>query len=462
MTHNVPFRRRAGAIVLVLFLVVAGAACAADPNDSNTAGAPGANAAGAGPVAVSAFDLGFDPDVIEVPSGTPLQISVTNDGAIQHDLRLDDAVGSATLDPGASETVDFGVLEAPVTLFCSIPGHREAGMEIEVSVGGAGTEVAAGAAARESAAPTGAEIDFDAEPAEDWTPRDPTLAPAEDTTEHEILMSMDETVVEVAPGVTQEMWTFNGTYPGPVLRGKVGDTFTVTVRNDGEMAHSIDFHASLEAWDDEMRELQPGEELTYEFTAEHSGIYMYHCGAPPALHHIGNGMHGAIIIDPPDLAPVDHEFVLVQSEIYTGPEGGPGSLDKMINEQWDAITFNGYVNQYRYAPIRVEPEERVRVWVVDNGPSENSSFHVVGTIFDTSYKEGAYLLQPGPEAGGSQALDLQPAQGGFVEFELPEPGLYPMVTHKFANVGKGALGLFQAGEVPDREDDGVVREATPD
>jgi nitrite reductase (NO-forming) len=43
-------------------------------------------------------------------------------------------------------------------------------------------------------------------------------------------------------------------------------------------------------------------------------------------------------------------------------------------------------------------------------------------------------------------LDLQPAQGGFVEFSLDEAGLYPIVTHKFSNVGKGALGLFQAGD----------------
>ena len=46
-------------------------------------------------------------------------------------------------------------------------------------------------------------------------------------------------------------------------------------------------------------------------------------------------------------------------------------------------------------------------------------------------------------------LDLQPAQGGFVEFTFAEDGLYPFVTHKFANTGKGALGLFQAGEAPD-------------
>jgi nitrite reductase (NO-forming) len=119
----------------------------------------------------------------------------------------------------------------------------------------------------------------------------------------------------------------------------------------------------------------------------------------------------------------------------------------MMADQWDAVVFNGYVNQYANAPIRVEPGERVRAWVMNNGPSENSSFHIVGTVFDTTFKEGAYQLRPDASRGGAQALDLQPAQGGFVEFTFDEAGLYPIVTHKFSNVGKGALGLFQAGEV---------------
>ena len=174
---------------------------------------------------------------------------------------------------------------------------------------------------------------------------------------------------------------------------------------------------------------------------------MYHCGTPPVIHHIGRGMYGAIIIDPPTLPPVDHEYIFVQSELYFGPEGGPGDLTKMVNEQHDAVVFNGYHSQYVHSPIRVEPGDRIRAYVLDAGPSENSSFHIVGTIFDTMYKEGEYSLQPGsPNRGGAQALDLQAAQGGFVEFTLDEQGKYAIVTHKFANPGKGALGFFQAGE----------------
>lgn len=397
-------------------------------------------------------DLYVRPAAIDVPAGSAVTLHVSNAGAMPHDLKLNGLEGTALLAAGATETVTFGPLDGNAVAWCTVPGHRQAGMELAISVSG-GSPAAARDSSGDGMAMAGADtsgnatIDFAAEPGVDWTPFDPSLAPAPGGTEHEITLRADEIEMEVAPGVTQQMWVFGGQFPGPTLRGEVGDLFTVTLVNDGEIGHSIDFHASKVAWNDEMRTIQPGEQLVYQFVAKHSGIWMYHCGTAPALHHIGNGMFGAVVIDPPGLTTVDREFVFVQSELYTGPMGGPGDLGKMMEEDWDAVVFNGYVNQYATAPIRVEPGERIRAWVLDAGPSENSSFHIVGTIFDTIYKEGALLLTPDASSGGSQALDLQPAQGGYVEFSFDEDGLYPIVTHKFANVGKGALGLFQAGEV---------------
>lgn len=295
----------------------------------------------------------------------------------------------------------------------------------------------------------GAEIDFAAEPGDDFVARDPILPPRPAERVHDITVrAHDQDVGEIAPGVAQQLWTFDEVVPGPFYRGTVGDQFNVTLVNEGAVGHSIDFHASKVAWNDKMRTIEPGERLEYPFEAKHAGVFMYHCGTPPALHHIGAGMYGAIIIDPPGLAPVDHEFAFVQSEFYTGAQGQVGDLTKMQSSAWDAVVFNGYVNQYQHRPIRVEPGERIRAWVLDAGPSENSAFHVIGTVFDTVYKEGSYRVRPDDGGrGGSQALDLQPCQGGFVEFSFDEPGLYPFVTHKFANVGIGALGIFQAGEV---------------
>lgn len=395
-------------------------------------------------VDVELGDLFVRPQSVEVPAGTEVIVNVTNTGQLAHDLKLNGTTGTEMLPPGGRATASLGVVSRAAQAWCTVPGHKEAGMVLDLKVVGAAPGAAAAAGGTES--PAGAEVDFAAEAPATFRAYDPALAPAPGGRDHVLTLRATEKVIEVAPGVTQEMWTFNDQVPGPPLRGRVGDIFTVTLVNEGKLGHSIDFHASKVAWNDEMRTIGPGESLVYQFEAKHAGAFMYHCGTAPALHHIGNGMFGAIIIDPPELGPVAHEYLLVQSELYLGPEGKPGDLAKMQAEQADAVVFNGYVSQYLHRPIRVEPGERVRVWVVDAGPSENSSFHIVGTIFDTVFKEGTYLLRPDERRGGAQALDLQPSQGGFVEFTLDEAGLYPIVTHKFANVGKGALGLFQGGD----------------
>jgi nitrite reductase (NO-forming) len=257
-------------------------------------------------------------------------------------------------------------------------------------------------------------------------------------------------VMQVAKDVYQEVWTFNGTVPGPTLRVHVGDTVDVALINPkaAKLGHSVDFHASQVAWNDEMATINPGEKKVYKFTATHAGFFMYHCGTSPALHHIGNGMYGGIIVEPKGGLPkVDHEFAFVQGEYYTGPQGQPGDLTKMAAGAAapDYVVFNGTANQYLDHPIEVGVGDRIRTWVLNAGPSVDSSFHVVGTIFDTVMKEGVTLERDNPQGYGAQAIDLAPAQGGYAEFSLAEDGLYPIVTHAFNHPGRGALGLFKAG-----------------
>lgn len=457
-TDRPPQRSNAAAIAVLTVLAALAlavgliAVVATGDGDDAAAGSGGAQT-----VDVTLTEFSVDPATIEVAPGTEVIVNVTNEGAMAHDLKVNGEDGTEMLEPGASvEGVSLGTITETTQAWCTVPGHRDAGMEMTINVTGGDTAMPGMDMASSTSGATGATIDPEAMPEADWQAFDPTLEPAPGATEHEITLHAVEAEVEVAPGVTQQAWTFvegdgadEGTprMGGPVLRGHVGDLFTITLVNDGAIDHSIDFHASRVAWSDEMRSIAPGESLVYQYRAEYAGAFMYHCGTAPALHHIGNGMYGAIIIDPPNLPAVDHEFVVVQSELYLGEQGQPGDLDKMTEADWDAVVFNGYYNQYKFSPIRVEPDERIRVWVIDDGPSENSAFHIVGTVFDTVWKEGSYLLQPDATNGGSQVLDLQPAQGGFVEFSFAEEGFYPMVTHKFANVGRGALGLFQAGDV---------------
>ena len=228
---------------------------------------------------------------------------------------------------------------------------------------------------------------------------------------------------------------------GPTLRGKLGDVFEITLVNKGTMAHSVDFHAGMVSPDVNMRDINPGESLVYRFRAEHTGIWLYHCATMPMAVHLAAGMFGAVIIDPPGLAPVTAEYLVTQSEWYLGPDGGPIDADKVARGAPDLVMFNGYADQYVYRPLRAKVGDRIRMWVLDAGPNEPLSFHVIGTQFDTVYQEGAYSLRPDDSLrGGAQVLGLLPAEGGFVELTFLEPGTYTFLNHRMFAGDRGAMG----------------------
>lgn len=422
-------------------------------------------------VQVRAADMRFTPDTIEVPVGDRLVIELTNtesDGQV-HDLVLANGAETGKVAPGETATLDAGIISASTEGWCSIAGHRQMGMTLQVvAIGdapatGPSTPAEAGhsghampGTAGPAATAPDAVWDRHATPADGWEPYDPQLPPVGDEQVHRVTFTVREQQQEVAPGVTQEVWTFNGTVPGTPLHGRIGDVFEITLVNDGSMGHGIDFHAGALAPDQPMRTIAPGETLTYRFTATRSGVWMYHCSTMPMSSHIANGMYGAVVIDPPDLPAVDREYLLVQGEQYYGPPGTAGNADKIAARTPDAVVFNGYPNQYDAAPLQATTGERVRLWVLDAGPNESLAFHVVGGQFDSVWKEGGWLLRCGlppgavtgtdsctdPGPGGSQTLDLQASQGGFVELVMPEAGNYSLVNHQMTLAERGAHGTL--------------------
>ncbi|WP_246837308.1 multicopper oxidase domain-containing protein [Salinibacterium sp. UTAS2018] len=404
-------------------------------------------------VEISMNNMRFTPDTIEVPAGDRLVIELSNVDTVTHDLVLENGATSGRVSAGKAATVDAGVIAANVDGWCSIAGHRQMGMVLTIVVTGGAVGDASGDAempgdhgSGDSDGPSAAEdLDLMAQPAAGFTARDATLPPASSATVRNVALSAQDREVEVSPGVTQTLWTFNGTAPGPTLRGNVGDKFNITLVNDADIGHSIDFHAGSLAPDQPMRTIDPGESLSFSFTATRSGIWLYHCSTAPMSVHIANGMFGAVIIDPPGIAQVDREFIVVQSELYLGPQGGTADAAKVQTQMPDLVVFNGYANQYRHDPLEAKVGERVRVWVLDAGPNLPSSFHIVGGQFDTVYSEGDYRLKEGGSTGtgGSQSLGLLPAQGGFVELVFPEAGNYPFITHTMSDAERGAFGLFR-------------------
>jgi nitrite reductase (NO-forming) len=397
-----------------------------------------------GTLEVTGFDLGFEPAGLIVDTAGDYEVKLVNTGTILHDITFPDGT---TVQARAGETAS-AVVAVPadgLSFICSIPGHADAGMKGTISIKGA----AAGGDSHGGPAPvTDVQADENAPKYVPRNPKAPALLPG-DT--HDVDLVVEEKLMTVAAGFGQAVWTFNGSIPGPVIRVKLGDTIRIHLKNPAtsKLPHSVDFHSSMVAWNDEMTSINPGEEKLYEYKAEYAGVWMYHCGTTPALHHIANGMYGMMIVEPKGgLEKVDQEFALVQSEWYLGAQGEPASLTKAsaAAPAPDFVMFNGVANQYLDNPIQIATGKRVRVFVLDTGPSIDSSFHVVGTIFDRVIKEGVELKVGNAGGYGSQAVDLSPAQGAMVEFTMAEDGLYPIVTHAFNFVGRGALGLFQAGD----------------
>jgi nitrite reductase (NO-forming) len=441
----------ASALATVLLLTVFYALIATQTGRPSAAASPSSTpGTGAGAVlreiSISAFDLGFDPATVDVAKPGVYSVMFHNTGAVAHDLTFADGTKIAA-DAGEMATGTVTIPAGGTTFICSVPGHAAAGMTGTVTVAGAAPSPSGESHGGPAASPDVAS-DPSAPPYELRDPTAPQLLPGR---VHNIDLVAEEKLMTVATGYQQMVWTFNGSVPGPVIRVKVGDTVRVHLKNPATntLSHSIDFHASQVAWNDEMTSIKPGEEKLYEWKAEYAGVWMYHCGTAPALHHIANGMYGMVIVEPAEGLPkVDKEFAIVQSEWYLGPQGEPTNLTKAAsgNPAPDFVMFNGVANQYLDNPIQIGTGERVRIFILDAGPNIDSSFHIVGTIFDTVIKEGIHLVRGNDGSWGSQAVDLSPAQGAIVEFQTAEDGKYPMVTHAFNFVGRGALGLFQSGD----------------
>lgn len=282
-------------------------------------------------------------------------------------------------------------------------------------------------------------------PVQPFTLYDPVLQPVAAGPKDITMVARDATLL-VAADVPYAGWTFDGTIPGRPIRVVEGDTVNVTFRVDSaaNAHHSLDFHAAKTPPEVNFRTIDPGEELSWSFVARHPGAYMYHCGTPEVLMHIGAGMYGAIIVDPQEGWSPAQELIFVQSDFYVtdGPEGikVPDYERMMGGKDMDYVVFNGHANQYVENPIPVRVGEPIRIFVVNAGPNVWSSFHVVGTVFDRAYINAS----PKNELFDLQSISVGPGDGACVEFTVEEPGTYVAVNHAFGHAAHGAIALLQA------------------
>jgi nitrite reductase (NO-forming) len=263
---------------------------------------------------------------------------------------------------------------------------------------------------------------------------------------------LEDVTVEIAPGVKYAAWAWAGGAPGPVIHVRQGQLVKITLTNKGAIPHSVDFHAARIAPDKAFGDVMPGHSVSYTFRANDPGVFMYHCGTKPVLMHIANGMYGAIVVDPkPGLLPhADKNYVLIASEWYLSSDGlgrpAQFNMDKAHARMPDWMTFNGYAGQYVEHPLTAKPGELVRFWIVDAGPSIDTDFHVVGTVLDNAYPF-ADLSDPSSALHNVQTVTVPAGGGGVFDVKIDQPGLYPFVSHAFAAVDEGQVGLLKVGDV---------------
>jgi nitrite reductase (NO-forming) len=271
-----------------------------------------------------------------------------------------------------------------------------------------------------------------------------------------------EVIAEMAPGITFNYWTYNGTIPGPFIRVREGDMVNLTLTNDPTSLHmhNIDLHAvNGPGGGAAATNVMPGETKTFRFKAMNPGIYVYHCAHPNVPSHMAHGMYGLILVEPKEgLPPVDKEFYVMQGEFYSvGSLGQKGlqlfDAQAMLDGKPQYVVFNGKTGAL-VENMNADVGDRVRMYVGNGGVNLVSSFHVIGEIFDRVYREGDLSSPPAKNV----QTTLVPAGGAtMVEFTVNYPGKYPLVDHALARMDRGAWGVLTVTGKADADIfDGVI------
>ena len=374
---------------------------------------------------------------LRVNVGDVVQVSLVNNDGIDHDVVFPDfkAATDRVSRKGASSVTVFRADKAGEHVYlCSLPGHRQSGMEGKLVVGGVKGPVVA--------LPPSTSI---ARNPADLPPPLPVGPPRTLAVDLEAV----ELVGKLANETTYNYWTFNSKVPGPFLRVRVGDTVELNFKNraDSRMIHSIDLHAVTGPGGGAVAtQAPPGETKSFRFKALNPGLYVYHCATPMVANHISSGMYGLILVEPPQgLSKVDREFYVMQGEFYTDrPFGQRGhdefSVEKLLNERAEYFVFNGAVGALTSEyPMKAKVGETVRIFFGVGGPNATSSFHLIGEIFDRVYNQAAI---GSPTSTNVQTTTVAPGGATMVEFKLEVPGRYILVDHALSRLERGLAGFL--------------------
>jgi len=245
----------------------------------------------------------------------------------------------------------------------------------------------------------------------------------------EFTITAEDVLLEIAPGIYFNAWTYNGTIPGPTLRATEGDRIRVTFINNGSHPHTIHFHGKHPATMDGVQPLIPPNGLfVYEFTAAPAGLHLYHCHVDPIAEHINRGLYGVFIVDPKTPREPAREMVMVLN-----------SYDTDFDKENNFYGVNGIPFHYARNPIEIKKGELVRIYLVNMTEFDPiNNFHLHGDLFRL-YRTGTSIM---PNEF-TDMVTLSQGERAILEFKYDYTGLYMFHAHIIEFSDKGWMGFFR-------------------
>jgi FtsP/CotA-like multicopper oxidase with cupredoxin domain len=242
------------------------------------------------------------------------------------------------------------------------------------------------------------------------------------------LVADDRQMMEISPGVFYNVWTFNGTIPGPTLRATEGDLIRINFINNGSKPHSIHTHGIHESEMDGVFEIiNPRGKFTYEFYAQAFGVFPYHCHVTPLEEHISHGLYGVYIVDPKTPRPQADEMVMIMN-----------GFDTDFDRENNFYAVNTIPFYYMHHPIAIQQDKLVRVYLVNMLEFDQiNNFHLHGELY--------HLYRSGTNIAPDEYTDLVTMRQGeraILEFNFKYPGQYMFHAHKTEFAEKGWVGMF--------------------
>jgi FtsP/CotA-like multicopper oxidase with cupredoxin domain len=235
---------------------------------------------------------------------------------------------------------------------------------------------------------------------------------------------------QIAPGLVIEAWGYNGSTPGPVIEGTVGDRVRIYVTNKLPEITSVHWHGLFvpNGMDGvaglTQKAINPGATFRYEFTLDRAGTFMYHPHADE-MTQIALGMMGMIVVHPRATeARRVRDFALMAHEMKI--QIGTRRPDPLAMNDFNQLTFNGKAFP-ETAPLLAQKGDLVRIRLANLGPMDHHPIHLHGHAFSLVATDGG----PVPAAARLPETTVLVPVGTTrtVEFIADNPGDWPLHCH---------------------------------